>query len=225
MSVDFYSAPPTYFVPADWKLSDEDREYLTDQTWQLVLRGTDDVEEYLELFEEELDTAGVSEENATAFFESVIDQRRKQQASWGDVPKSRLTEAFDELATIGVVAREDFTCCGTCGSAEIFDERDDSREWRGYVFYHSQDTDGIFDNRQTYLGYGAFLPAYFAEEQWVALSDTQKDAEYERIVRELMSEVRAVLERHDIVVEWSGDLAVRIRLDNVDYVAMMPAAS
>ncbi|WP_353109486.1 hypothetical protein [Gordonia sp. (in: high G+C Gram-positive bacteria)] len=225
MSVDFYSAPPTYSVPADWKLSDEDREYLTDQTWQLVLRGTDDVEEYLELFEEELDTAGVSEETSTDFFESVIDQRRKQQASWGDVPKSRLTEAFAELATIGVVAREDFTCCGTCGSAEIFDERDDSREWRGYVFYHSQDTDGIFDSRQTYLGYGAFLPAYFTEEQWVAFSDAQKDAEYERIVRDLMAEVRTVLERHDIAVEWSGDLAVRIRLDNVDYVAMMPAAS
>ncbi len=224
MSVDFYSAPPTYSVPADWKLSDDDREYLTDQTWQLVLRATDDVEEYLELFEEELDTAGVSEETATEFFESVIDQRRTQQASWGDLPKSRLSEAFDELATIGVVAREDFTCCGTCGSSEIFDERDDSREWRGYIFYHSQDTDGIFDRRETYVGYGAFVPAYFTEEQWMALSDAAKDAEYERIVRDLMAEARVILERHGVEVSWTGDLSVRILLKNVDFLALMPTA-
>ena len=75
--------------------------------------------------------------------------------------ESALTKAFAELAEIGVVARENFTCCGTWGSTEIWDERDESRQWRGYLYYHSQDADAIIQDGQTYVGYGAFLDACY----------------------------------------------------------------
>ncbi|MFF5075260.1 DUF6891 domain-containing protein [Micromonospora olivasterospora] len=61
-----------------------------------------------------------------------------------------------DLQELGVLARENFTCCGTCAAApesprlrdrwsgpvsEIHDERDDSRHWHGYLWYHQQDTE------------------------------------------------------------------------------------
>ena len=223
MTIDFYGVPSTFVVPADWALNSDARADLSEATWRMVLRGASNVDEYLELFEEELKEAGVPEEAASRFFSSVIAHRRDQQASWGEASKSRLTAAFNELAEIGVIARQDFSCCGTCGSSEIFDERDDSRIWRGYVYFHSQDTDRIFEARQTYVGYGAFPDAYFSSTEWKAYSDAEKDTHYTRIVRELMAEVRIVLERHDIGTEWDGELRARILLYNVDFLALMPA--
>ena len=224
MIIDFHGAPSTYVVPADWALNSEARAYVTEETWRLVLRGRSNVDEYLDVFREELKNSGVPDEAASSFFSSVIDLRREQQASWGDAAKSRLTAAFNELAGIGVIAREDFSCCGNCASSEIGDERDDSRVWRGYVYFHSQDTDRILQGRQTYVGYGAFHEAYFSLTEWEAWTDAEKDAHYTRIVRELMSEVRSVLERHEIGTEWDGDLGVRLLLVNVDFLALMPAA-
>ena len=36
----------------------------------------------------------------------------------------RLEQAFAALETQGVVCRQNFTCCGTCGVAEIGDDRE-----------------------------------------------------------------------------------------------------
>lgn len=223
MNHDFNNPPPSYALPADWKLGEE-REYLTEQVWLQVVRGVTDVSEYLDLFEEELDEAGVSEEQARRWFESVIALRRAQQASWGEAPKARINAAFEELASIGVVARQDFSCCGTCASGEIWDERDDSRTWRGYVYYHQQDTDSLIESGTTYVGYGVFLDSMYTQKEWEAFPPDEQQSRHERHVRELMAEVQRVLEGHQIEVDWDGDLSRRILLGNVDFFAPMPAA-
>ena len=55
----------------------------------------------------------------------------------------RLDDAFDALEADGVIARQHFSCCGTCGSSEIWDEvnaaEEAGRPARGYAFYHVQD--------------------------------------------------------------------------------------
>lgn len=47
-----------------------------------------------------------------------------------------------------ILARSDWACCNTCGSTEIFTERDDIEKhsnkcYLGYVFYHDQTKDNI----------------------------------------------------------------------------------
>ncbi|XBH20376.1 hypothetical protein V5R04_08955 [Jonesiaceae bacterium BS-20] len=108
----------------------------------MVLSGADRPEDYWDYIEEELTEAGIKEEEARTFLKQVIADRIKQQEELGQ-PESAWTNAFAELAEIGVVARENFTCCGTCGSTEIWNEHDESRQWRGYLYYHSQVADAI----------------------------------------------------------------------------------
>ncbi len=220
MTHPWYVMPDDFAIPEGWALSKDDRSYLREQTWSLILKGDSDPEIYLDLFGEELEEAGVDQAEAERFFTAVIARRRKQQAALGGLPESALTRAFAELAAIGIVAREDFTCCGTCASAEIGDERDDSRQWRGYPYYHTQDAERIPEDHQTYVGYGAFLDAFLTEEQWKALTDAQRDETYTRLVTRLMEdEVFPVLEKHGVGVDWNRSLGTRIRLSNVEFFA------
>lgn len=131
-------------------------------------------------------------------------------------PVTTLAPAFAELEGIGVLAREAFTCCGSCGDAEIGDERDDSRIWRGYLFFDTQDAGDIASDGDTHVSYGAFLDAYFTEAEWDALPDAEKESRYEQIVTELLvDEVFPVLVRHGVTVAWNRDLGTRVLLSGV----------
>ena len=217
---DWYTPYAGFTVPESWKLDAEQREELLRDAWALVLQGEDDPQAYVERLDYLIDDVGIDDDEAESYFEDVIERRRAQQRALGGPPSSRLSEAFDELASLGVVARENFTCCGTCGAAEIGDERDDSRQWRGYIFYHQQDAERIPEDHSTYIGYGVFLNAYLDEAEWNALSDDHKESRYQELTIRLMSdEVIPVLRRHGVDVEWDEDLGTRILLKNVDFFA------
>ena len=84
----------------------------------------------------------------------------KAEASWPQFTHcDRLDAAFAALERKGIVARQNFSCCGTCGSTEIWDEMDGARDAgmpvRGYAFYHMQDTERAVDGDGLYLNYGA----------------------------------------------------------------------
>ena len=86
-----------------------------------------------------------------------------EQKSWPELTDcDRLDGAFDELARVGVVGRQNFSCCGNCGVAEIGDEMDDERAAglavRGYVFYHEQDTEAATEGCGLHLSFGAVEP-------------------------------------------------------------------
>lgn len=210
--------PAGFRLPDSLGLAPEVEQPLREQAWRFVVRGDDDADAFVSYVEDEMEEWGIDDATAGAAFSAVIAARRAQQAAWSALPKTALTRAFETLAERGVVARENFSCCGTCASGEIFDERDDSQTWRGYVYYHQQDTDGLIEDRSTYIGYGAFLEAWMTETEWNALPEREREQRYERIVTALMrDEVIPVLEAHGATVTWNGSLDTRIRLDDVDF--------
>ncbi|KXO92140.1 hypothetical protein AXK56_03335 [Tsukamurella pulmonis] len=203
-------------------LGAEDAEALRTEIWSLLVVGRDDPEEFAEYAAEEYD---LSPEQLIAAFRGLREARIRQQAGFGGL-RSRTTAAFAELAEHGILARGDFTCCGTCAAAEIGDERDESRHWSGYVYFHSQDTEGLIETGSTYIGYGAFPPADFDEVAYADLSDAEKRAGYAADVTRMLDEVVfPVLRRHGIEPEWNRDLGTRVLLANADwYVPIGPGA-
>lgn len=209
-------------IPDHFGLDSEKEAELRDLAWQWILVGRTDPQDFAE-FADECEDFDVDERSLAQIFELMVQTRRDQQSTWAvDEATPTLGRAFAELAEIGVVARESFLCCGTCANAAIGDERDDTRTWRGFVYYHDQDAEGMLEERSTYIGYGVFLDAYLSEVEWEAMSEAERGALYERLTTELMTEdVIPHLERHGVAVSWNRKLGTRVLLENVDiYVAV-----
>jgi hypothetical protein len=114
------------------------------------------------------------------------------QAAWPTVIDSdRLTDAFRELDRSGIVARERFACCQSCGLGEIGMEVLDTAPVRGYVFYNYQDADRAALGGSLWLAYGLFEQPPTAE-----------------IGEEVATAVRAA----GLDVDWNGSPDQRIRL-------------
>jgi hypothetical protein len=142
----------------------------------------EEIIEYAEDMIEDIDGLQLDSMNEV---DKVIACLVKEQKSW---PKQtdydRLNTAMLKLEQNGIVARQNFTCCGTCGQAEIVDEVDEynlkaSTSARGYVFFHEQGTEGAVDGEDLNFSYGAAFEGA-TEEQDVAigqeLADTMKEA-------------------------------------------------
>lgn len=110
----------------------------------------------------------------------------------------RLDEIFAALEAGGIIARQNFTCCGTCGSAEIRDEMDEVRKnggpVRGYAFFHMQDAEAAVDGQGLYLNYGA------TEEGETAALMIAKD-------------IVAQFESHGLKTNWNGRWEQRIGIE------------
>jgi hypothetical protein len=210
------NAIPDYAVLPDLPLDADERAELIEGIWGQLVTGNDDVEEFVEVFAEDYQ---LTEEQLTAAFAAFRDARLRQQAEIGDY-RSRTQAAFDEINANGVIARADFTCCGTCASAEIGDERDDSRHWSGFIYFHSQDTERLIEDGRTYVGYGAFEPEGFDEDAYNRLSDQAKeDLYFSDVTRMLDDVVFPIVRRHGIEPEWNRDLGTRVLLTNADWYA------
>lgn len=106
----------------------------------------------------------------------------------------RLDDAFAALERSGVIARQNFTCCQTCGHYEIWDEVEKTdANADGYVFFHMQDTESAYEGHGLYLAYGSTREN---EEQSVSVAL--------RIV--------CALREAGLVPEWDGDVGRRIYL-------------
>lgn len=119
---------------------------------------------------------------------------RREQAGWPAVTDcDRLDRAFDELEGRGIVARQNFSCCQTCGSQEIWGEVDDAAEEgmpvRGHTYYHAQDTERAAEGGGLLLAYGS------VEDDGTA---------------EVGREIVAVLNAHGLATEWDGSPGNRI---------------
>lgn len=115
------------------------------------------------------------------------------QACW-DHPTDcdKLNAAFAALEAEGIVARQNFACCQTCGHAEIWDEiYKTPRDVDGYTFYHMQDTEVARSDGELFLAYGSVEQT---DEAAVEIGWRVVDA----------------LRKAGLNVMWSGDVRQRI---------------
>lgn len=132
----------------------------------------------------------------------LYDCRLEEQTMWPlETDCDRLARAFARLEKKGVVARQDFTCCQTCGHSEIWDEiREAAREREviGYTFYHHQDLESMADGGGCYLAYGA-----------------KADNETEAL--RVGGIICATLREEGFSVQWDGSLKARIFIKDIDW--------
>lgn len=112
-----------------------------------------------EVFADELDPA-VLRHHAARYTGEAVAEHRAEQASWPAVTDNdRLEAAFAALERAGIICRQNFSCCGTCGAAEIWDEMAAVEEAgapvAGYAFFHVQDTEAAVEGDGLYLSYGS----------------------------------------------------------------------
>lgn len=142
------------------------------------------------------------EEQAAQITDRLLQTHDAKQRTWTQSTDcDRLDEAFAELDRMGIVARQNFACCQTCGHLEMnleLDETQRKRPIRGYVFYHRQDTDAAVQYGYLYLAYGA--------------PDGKEEAS-----RTIAFEVLDVLTKHGIKCEWNGDVRTRICIPTLDW--------
>lgn len=131
-----------------------------------------------------------------------IEEHLAAQATWPEQTDcDRIDAAFAALEAKGIVARQDFTCCQTCGHAEIGDEIDafaKKAKAVGYIFYHRQDTESACENGTLYLAYGSVTDS---KEDAVKVGETVRDA----------------LQQHGLNVVWNGQLKTRICVTGLDW--------
>lgn len=129
---------------------------------------------------------------------SALQEHRDAQSSWPErTDCDRLDAAFAKLDAIGVVARQNFSCCQNCGHGEIWDEINGRAPTlpaaRGYVFYHCQDTESAVEGDSLFLAYG---------------SVAESDAAAVDVGHEIVQALRA----EGMDPQWNGSLRARIRV-------------
>jgi hypothetical protein len=156
------------------------------------------VEEAVELFTDvAFDVAGLRAA-AQAVTDQAVAAHTAEQSEWPALTDcDRLDAAFAELDRAGIVARQHFSCCGTCGSHDIHGEVERARKagtaTRGFTFFHVQDTEHAVNGESLYLSYGSVSKD---KGESVAIGH----------------EVFDVLSRHGFSPVWNGKIAHRIGL-------------
>jgi hypothetical protein len=123
------------------------------------------------------------------------------EATW-DAPTDpdRLRSAFGRLEAAGLVVRENFADCSTCGFAEIQDEIDaesKNRAVRGFAFFHEQDTERVAEDGVLYVAYGAASRSIEATEIGREVANALSDAGFS--------------------VTWDGSINTRIGITGLDW--------
>lgn len=188
----------TELAPAAAPL-DERADWVRDQIRRDVASGFYDEDAILtnaaDAFADDLTPDELRPMAQQALREALAEQRAAEPHWPDETDCDRLDAAFAALEENGVIARQNFSCCGNCGATEIWDEvravEETGAEIRGYAFYHMQDTEGAVDGGGLYLNYGAC-----AEGEDAALA----------VARDIVAE----LEAHGLATHWDGSWDKRI---------------
>ena len=204
--------PPSSPVPAPAATPDGDvpaemRAHIDREVAAGFADQDDILQSTIDIFSDEAHAAEI-ERQAPEMIRQALMRHRVQQISWPVLTDcDRLDAAFAALEDDGVIARQNFSCCGNCASAEIWAEIDEARDAgrpaRGYAYYHMQDTESAVDGHGLYLGYGAC-----AEGDDATLGVAQ--------------EIVARLQAHGLRTDWDGSITKRIAVP-LDWKRRQPA--
>jgi len=133
---------------------------------------------------------------------------RRAQRTWpSPTDCERLDAAFAALEAEGILARQDYEDCQTCGHAAARRELAAAGErTRGYVFYHQQDTESAYDTGELYLAYGAAAEACEGSQ-----------CEPERALVAIGNAVVAALRAQGLTVSWNGSGDTRILVSGLTW--------
>lgn len=110
-----------------------------------------------------------------------------------------LNDAFKELRKKGLIARQDYWCCQSCGGyaiGQMIEIRNRmGKKTTGYVFFHHQDTERAERDRILYLAYG---------NPFSGSADTPE------ATAKVGKTIVETLERHGFLTEWNGSPDTRI---------------
>lgn len=122
--------------------------------------------------------------------------RHQRRIDWAEVDrlKGLLNTFFKMLRAQGFLARQDFSCCGGCGMSELANVVETSKKtFKGVVFYHHQDTEGVKTGEGTYLVHSP------------ATKETDDDAR-----KAVGQRVVEIAKSCGLNVEWDGEPGTRI---------------
>jgi hypothetical protein len=194
--------PVEHDAPEDVpELPQDVREEVEERVRELLACGYGDRAQLSEAAEEYLvdgDHRPVSRAQARELVDRLWVERLTEQETWeGITDPERITRAFETLRTEhGITARENFTCCRNCGTSEIGAESADGA--RGFVFFHSQCTEGAAAGHGLMLLYGGFDGS----------ADTTTTVGHE---------VVAALAAEGLSTEWDGDPTRAITVTPLDW--------
>ncbi len=224
--------------------TDSDREAFREAARERIRPGFMDLDGVAETLVEYLEDVELPEDVMLELARATVAEewaaRLAEQATWtepGDY--ARVQAAYDDLAGQGIVGRMNFTCCQTCGTDEIDDERTPRsseeveadagygfHEW-GYTFFHQQDAERLADEPAVlYLSYSTFLPAPEVDPDLIARAgDGDADARSEVVQLSDLAAGRAVaaaLTRQGLSVDWAEDTSQRIRVTDLRWRKPLP---
>lgn len=181
---------------------DEIRAFIAQRVAEGFSGEEDIVEETLECFEEEHGDDPAFAPLVQKMAIELLEAHMQEQRKWvEETDCDKLDRVFDELEKHGIVSRQNFTCCQTCGHAEIWEEVEQQKqesEVKGYVFYHWQDTERAVEEGMLYLAYGAV--------------DASDDA-----AREVADSIVELIRAHGFKVDWNGSLDKRICIEDIKW--------
>ncbi len=193
----FGGAKPAPSIPAPVTYSADATADVQDYVERLVAAGfmprDEIIDTALAYAEADGDAQRVEAERAT---DAALKAHASAQAEWPETTDcDRLDAAFAALEADGIISRQDFTCCGSCGAAEIWDHVQAAEgaglPARGYAFFHQQDTESAVEGDGLYLNYGSIEESAPAA---VAIGH----------------EIVAKLNAHGLQTDWSGSISERI---------------
>ncbi|MDO5060116.1 MAG: hypothetical protein Q4D73_00615 [Actinomycetaceae bacterium] len=222
MEINFSELPQHYTFPFP-QVDTEAQAEIINYMWSSILAGDDDPNSLVDSVDGILEEDEPSLSQLEEVAKTLIEARRQQLIQWKEanlLTENKLSKAFAQLRSQRILALENFTCCGTCGASEAYEQMSaESGQWDGYIFFHMQDTEVLLENRETYLGYGVYWPSLCTEEQFNAMSNAEKDEYYENACRKMADEILApVFAQHGIDFSWNRNLDTRMLISNVDYV-------
>lgn len=206
-------------------VSSVDDDEIRQAALERVLPGFLTLPEVVEIVGDDLEIGG--DPRVAHIVDEVWARRLAEESTWeGRGGYDRVATAFAALDVEGVVARMAFTCCQTCGTAEIDDERTPVaaaegdygfREW-GYTFFHEQDAERLADEPATlYLSYSTFTPAPGLDpallDRWRAGDESVREHVVVESDRAVGQRVSDALREQGLTVDWDGSTGRRIAVE------------
>lgn len=188
---------------------EEIRSYVARRVAEGFDSEEDILEDALECFEDEFGESKELTSLVNQLVGELMASHLADERTWSsETDCDRLDKAFNEMEANGIVARQNFTCCQTCGHAEIWEEVDQVRQDMeqaeqpvapsGYVFYHMQDTEMAVEDGTLYLAFGA--------------TENADDA----AIR-VAQQISEILRKNGLKVNWNGSLDKRICLTDFNW--------